>query len=119
MTNHDRWFIQIRKGLAELAVMILMKDSAVYGYQLTKALKTNPMFELSDGSIYPLLKRLEANQLVDTYWDNPDTGLRRKYYQLSKKGAQVLSERLNLFQESMDLLWKLQKEVTNDEDQKH
>ncbi|NBJ69415.1 PadR family transcriptional regulator [Roseburia sp. 1XD42-34] len=99
--------------------MILMKDSAVYGYQLAKALKSNPMFELSDGSIYPLLKRLETNQLVDTYWNNPDTGLRRKYYQLSTKGAQVLTERLKVFQQSMDMLWKLQEEVKKDEDEEH
>ncbi|EIM08423.1 Transcriptional regulator, PadR-like family protein [Planococcus antarcticus DSM 14505] len=113
--ENDKWLFQIRKGLVELAVMILMEKKAVYGYEMTKSLKPYPLFELADGSIYPLLKRLEKNNWVETYWDNPEEGVRRKYYKLSIEGQKTLQERLKIFQSSTDLLLSLKGEVENEE----
>lgn len=112
----DKWLFQIRKGLVELAVMILMEKKPVYGYEMTKSLKSHPLFELADGSIYPLLKRLEVNNWVNTYWDNPDEGVRRKYYQLSAEGQKILKERLSIFENANDLLLSLKGESNHDKD---
>lgn len=111
---NDKWVVQIRKGLVELAVMMIIKNGKVYGYQITKSLKSDPILEVSDGSIYPILKRLESDKLVYATWEQPEHGLRRKYYELSEIGERILSERVEIFSQSMELLRSLQGGLNNE-----
>ena len=49
------------------------------------------MFQMNEGTLYPILHALEKEELLTSYWaDNPDTGKRRKYYKITKKGLREL-----------------------------
>ncbi|GEN89462.1 PadR family transcriptional regulator [Oceanobacillus sp. FSL W8-0428] len=100
----DKWQLQFKKGVIELMIMLLIKEKAYYGYELTAALKDTTYLGLSDGAIYPILKRLEKNGWTYSYWDTPEDGPRRKYYQLTEKGATALEKRLEVFMYSADMI---------------
>ncbi|MGW8264429.1 PadR family transcriptional regulator, partial [Bacillus sp. LR--39] len=55
---NDRWIVQFRKGIFELAILSLLRSKPMYGYELTSSLKTTSALALSEGAIYPILKRM-------------------------------------------------------------
>ncbi|MUK90506.1 PadR family transcriptional regulator [Ornithinibacillus sp. L9] len=105
----DKWELQLRKGIIELAIMLFVKHRALYGYQITKTLNDIPELKISEGSIYPILKRLESNRWLYSYWDEPESGPRRKYYQLTDKGWITLEKRLEIFNSSANIINSLEK----------
>ena len=99
----DKWQLQFKKGIIELMIMLIIKERAYYGYELTVALKDTMYLGLSDGAIYPILKRLEKSGWTYSYWDTPEEGLRRRYYQLTEAGAAALEKRLEVFHYSAEM----------------
>lgn len=89
----DKWIIQLRKGVFELAILSLINDRPMYGYELTTNLKKFPMFELADGAIYPILKRLTKREWITFYWEESEGGPKRKYYQITEEGRRILNKR--------------------------
>lgn len=102
--SKDNWEIQLRKGIIELAVMLFVKNKPLYGYQITKTLNDFPHLRLSEGSVYPILKRLELNKWLYSYWGETDHGPRRKYYQLTEIGKSTLEKRLHTLNSSIDII---------------
>lgn len=85
------WKSQLRKGAAELAVLSLLERRESYGLEILNALSSGSSFEVSEGSIYPLLKRLEkADKIISRWVEAEDGGARRKYYSLSPGGKHLL-----------------------------
>ncbi len=85
------WKSQLRKGAAELAVLSLLGHRESYGLEILNALSRGSSFEVSEGSIYPLLKRLETSGKIRSRWvEAEDGGARRKYYSLSPEGEHLL-----------------------------
>ena len=76
--------IQLKKGVLELCVLSLLKDSDKYGYELIAEISKN--IEISEGTIYPLLRRLKNEGYVETYLEESSEGPPRKYYRLTEKG---------------------------------
>ena len=60
----DAWKSQLRKGAAELAVLALLEQREAYGLEILQALTRGDQLGVSEGSIYPLLKRLEAKGVL-------------------------------------------------------
>lgn len=79
---------QFKKGVLELCVLILLKNNDRYGYELIQ--KISEKFEISEGSIYPVLRRLTSEGYFTTYIKESNEGPSRKYYQLTKEGEQRL-----------------------------
>jgi PadR family transcriptional regulator PadR len=80
----ETWKSQLRKGAAELAVLALLDGKALSGIGLLDALGERPEMGLSDGSIYPLLNRLEREGRVTGRWETPKGGGRsQKLYALT------------------------------------
>lgn len=102
--NADKWIIQLRKGVFELAILALINNRAMYGYELTTNLKRFPMFELADGAIYPILKRLTNREWITFYWEDSNGGPKRKYYQITEGGKAVLNERWRDYQQMYNSL---------------
>lgn len=75
---------------------ILIDSEDMYGYQIVKALKENSdeLYSMSEGTLYPALKRLEKKGWIRSYWQEPDTGARRKYYAVTEDGKAELSRKL-------------------------
>jgi PadR family transcriptional regulator PadR len=85
------WVSQARKGVLELLVMSALSEREFYGYELVEHVARQGGMTVSDGTLYAILARLDAEGLVKTRWEAAARGPARKYYSLTKKGEQVLS----------------------------
>lgn len=81
--------IQLKRGLLDICVLAAIKDEASYGYQIIKDMK--PYVEISESTLYPILRRLE-NQLLLTVKTLEYNGRLRKYYYITKDGLKRLEE---------------------------
>ncbi|MEC2077557.1 PadR family transcriptional regulator [Metabacillus fastidiosus] len=79
--------IQFKKGVLELCVLALTVKKDRYGYELVEEISKR--FEISEGTIYPLLRRLTKEGLFSTYLMESTEGPPRKYYKLTDKGEEL------------------------------
>ena len=77
--------IQLKRGLLDVCVLAAIKDQESYGYQIIKDMK--PYVELSESTLYPILRRLENADLL-TVRSAPHNGRLRKYYRITPLGLQ-------------------------------
>lgn len=76
--------IQLKKGNLDLCVLALLEHNDMYGYELVN--KISVEIEISEGTIYPLLKRIKEDGFVTTYLKESNEGPPRKYYSITKSG---------------------------------
>ncbi|PEK57861.1 PadR family transcriptional regulator [Bacillus wiedmannii] len=100
----DKWIVQLRKGVFELVILTLLKSQSMYGYEISKKLKEVPVLSISEGAIYPILKRISNKGWIDSYWDESLDGPRRKYYKITDEGMGILVNRLEKYKEIYDVL---------------
>lgn len=87
---------QLLKGLAELAVLSSMRDGPQYGLSILDRLKDEGGLDVAEGSIYPMLHRLERAGSIKAEWRLDDEGTRpRKYYELTAAGHRDLKAATN------------------------
>lgn len=79
--------IQFKKGVLELLVLSILKDHDCYGYELVNEISKNIV--ISEGTIYPLLRRLTKDGYFDTYLKESTEGPPRKYYRLTPMGEKT------------------------------
>lgn len=91
-SNKDRRIIQLRKGILELAVMGVLYNTRHYGYSLVRALSESGTISLKEGTVYPILARLNRDGLVHSEWVESDQGPPRKYYALTQPGRELFDE---------------------------
>ncbi len=77
--------VQLKKGVLELCVLALLSRGDAYGYDIASRLAEG--IGMGEGTIYPLMRRMQADGLVVTYLMESPTGPSRKYYRLSDAGA--------------------------------
>jgi PadR family transcriptional regulator PadR len=84
---------ELKRGSIELAVLHVLSWGEAYGYDIvtTLAARTNGALEITDGTLYPVLYRLEKAGLVDVRWETFPRGVPRKYYQLTRSGRAELA----------------------------
>ena len=77
-----------------MLILNLLKKEDMYGYQMIKKLKekSENVFELKEGTLYPILHALEEKGLISSYWDET-TAKRRKYYAITEKGKKQLKDK--------------------------
>lgn len=80
---------QLKKGLVEICVLVALKEKDSYGYQIIKDI--SGCIQLSESTLYPILKRLEAGECVTTY-TLEHNGRLRKYYRLTERGRGRIRE---------------------------
>ena len=85
----DSTHIQLKKGVLELCVLTLLAQNDSYGYQITTRLAET--IGIADGTVYPLLRRMQKEELVDTYLTDSDAGPPRRYFKLTKAGHRALA----------------------------
>ena len=76
---------QFKKGILELCVLCCLLEGDKYGFELVSAVSGG--VNMSEGTIYPLLKRLRDNRFVTTYLVESSEGPARKYYRLTPEGV--------------------------------
>ncbi len=77
---------QLRKGILELAILSALYRNTHYGYSLVREMTAAGVFNLKEGTIYPILSRLAKDDLVQTEWVESNQGPPRKYYSLTESG---------------------------------
>ena len=90
--------MEIDKGLIGgstiLLVLSLLEEADRYGYEIIKELeaRSDKTFQFKEGSLYPVLHKLENKGIVTSYFSKGATGKERKYYRITKSGRRRLSE---------------------------
>lgn len=87
-------------GSMQMLILKLLSEKDMYGYEMIDTLrqKSENVFELKAGTLYPLLHGLEDKELVDVY-EQEMGGKTRKYYSLTKKGKGVLAKKTEEWKE--------------------
>ena len=78
---------QLKKGFLEFCVLASIKNKDSYGYQIVK--DVSQYIEISESTLYPILRRLESSQSVMTYTEEHKNRL-RKYYRITDKGKESI-----------------------------
>ena len=76
--------IQLKKGALELCVLALLSQHDSYAYEIASRLSDS--IGMGEGTIYPLMRRLQTDRLVETYLVESSSGPSRKYYRLTEVG---------------------------------
>jgi len=80
---------QMRKGILEYCILLVISKNKIYASDLLKKLKDANLIVV-EGTIYPLLSRLKNIGLLNYSWEESKSGPPRKYYELTEKGAETL-----------------------------
>lgn len=100
--------IQMKRGLLDVCVLAAIKKEDSYGYQIIKDMK--PYVEISESTLYPILRRLEAAELL-TVRTAEHSGRLRKYYHITKAGL----GRIEDFKEEWKEIMSIYKFVTKED----
>ncbi len=94
---------QLKKGVIEILILKLLSSQKMYGYQLLQELdsKSNGVFKMKEGTLYPVLYRLEDDKFITSLWEEPDRSssdkrpVPRKYYQITASGSTELARHIS------------------------
>lgn len=100
--------IQLKRGLLDVCVLAAIKDGDSYGYQIIKDMK--PYVEISESTLYPILRRLESGNML-TVRSAEHNGRLRKYYHITDAGL----ERLADFREEWKQIMSIYRFITREE----
>lgn len=90
--NIEKWKSQILRGTLEYCVLLLLRQTPRYGYEILQELNAYPFIASTESTIYPLLRRLEKEGYLYSFWRDSAEGLpSRKYYALTDEGQQYLN----------------------------
>lgn len=104
-------------SLAPLVLIILRRQES-YGYQIIQELrdKSGGQLTVAEGTLYPVLKKMEAKEWIEGVWKKADSGRERRYYKLTSKGTQELEQQysqLNFINQLIHKLWNLPLSTSN------
>jgi len=85
---------ELKRGSLELIVLRLLSPGEAYGYEIVSRLTADSdgVLTVSDGTLYPVLYRLERAGFVSVRWETPERGVPRKYYCLTDAGREELAQ---------------------------
>ncbi len=81
---------QMLKGTLEGCVLAIISKSETYGYEISRQLEEYGFGTIAEGTIYPLLLRLEKNGLISAVYRQSEVGPKRKYYSLTDAGREEM-----------------------------
>lgn len=107
---------ELKRGTLELIVLHLLAPGEAYGYEIVSELtaETKGALEVTDGTLYPVLYRLERAGFVDVRWETQPRGVPRKYYRLTEAGRRelaALTEEWTTFSKAMTKLLQKERKV--------
>lgn len=88
----EDWKSQIKRGTLEFCILLMIRRRPSYGYEIINALESYPILAAKENTIYPLLRRLQKEEYISSFWKDSAEGLPpRKYYSITDKGAEYLA----------------------------
>ncbi|KEI04407.1 PadR family transcriptional regulator [Clostridium botulinum] len=100
------------KGYIESIILSILLKEDLYGYEISKRIRdiSKNKFQIKEGTMYVVLKRLEKNELISPYWDDTESGGgRRRYYKITSEGIDYLKnkkEQWLFFKNIIDTFYK-------------
>jgi PadR family transcriptional regulator, regulatory protein PadR len=88
----EGWKTQLRKGLLEYCVLLVLRRGESYGYEIVQALKRMPDLAVSESTAYPILGRLREEGYLRARDVRSDSGPPRRYFALTPRGQVRLAE---------------------------
>ena len=82
---------QLLKGVLDMCLLALIAEQPSYGYEMVRKLEARGLDLVSEGSIYPLLSRMQHQHLVEGYYEDSSSGPVRKYYRIRREGQEHLA----------------------------
>ena len=101
---------QLMKGILEGCILKIIQSSETYGYEIVTQLQENGLTEVREGTLYPLLLRLEKKKLITATFKPSPLGPSRKYYSLTGDGEEYLLSFLQNWNEITESVHKIFKE---------
>ena len=105
--------VQLKRGLLEVCVLKAIDSTDSYGYQIIKDI--SPFIEISESTLYPILKRLELSQMLTVY-SVEHNGRLRKYYQITNMGRERILDFLEDWKEIQKIYEFINREGKMDDD---
>ncbi|HLL69711.1 MAG TPA: PadR family transcriptional regulator [Micromonosporaceae bacterium] len=102
-----RWPGDWLRGVLELCVLGALAEEPTYGYAIAGRLEAAGLGPVRGGTLYPLLARLQAEQLVEATWQAGDGGPGRKYFTLTSTGHAELVSRTRMWRRFVEGTWRL------------
>jgi PadR family transcriptional regulator PadR len=92
---------ELKRGTLEMILLNLLAEKAMYGYELVSTLERRggKQFQVKEGTLYPVLYRLENAGYIEPRWETLERGVPRKYYQVTAAGSRQLAALLLEWQE--------------------
>lgn len=89
--NLDKWKSQIVRGALEYCILLMLDKKVCYGYEILQELSKYPIITSTESTVYPLLRRLQKENYLQSTWQESTEGLPpRKYYSLTPDGKNYL-----------------------------
>ena len=89
--NLDKWKSQIVRGTLEYCILLMLDKKVYYGYEILQELSKYPIITSTESTVYPLLRRLQKENYLQSTWQESTEGLApRKYYSLTPDGKNYL-----------------------------
>jgi PadR family transcriptional regulator PadR len=107
MDEFSGWVSQLRKGFVELLVLLILESGERYGYAIVQELDAIGDLVSGGATVYPVLKRLEANGSLASRWVPESAGPPRKYYAITDSGREFLARGLAEWDKTADAVAKL------------
>lgn len=102
---NEKYERQMKKGVLDMLVLKLLEKEPMYGYQLIQEMAegSGGVFSLKEGTLYPVLYRLEDEGLLESRWtESQGKQVPRKYYQITEKGKTTQKEIHGVWQQISD-----------------
>ncbi len=103
--------VQLRRGILEICVLAALKKNDSYGYKIIKDI--SPFVEISESTLYPILKRLESSDCLAVYTVEHNSRL-RKYYKITESGIHKIQEFILEWKNVMKAYEYIKGETKND-----
>lgn len=111
--NTSDWTSQLRRGVLELCILQVLRREASYGYEIVTTLGSLGPLAAGENTVYPLLRRLKADGVLETFMEESPSGPPRQYYRLSTAGRKrlgVLQREWEAMTEAVDRCMNLKRE---------
>lgn len=94
--NLNKWRSQIIRGTLEYCILLMLNKKIYYGYEILQELSKYPNIASTESTVYPLLRRLQKENYLQSTWQESAEGLPpRKYYSLTPEGKEYLDAMSN------------------------
>lgn len=100
---------QLNRGTLEGCIVKIISEEETYGYEIITRLRDYGFSDIKEGTIYPILIRLEKKKIVSSVFKESPLGPKRKYYFLTKSGEEFLREFIKVWndvKDSVDRIFK-------------